>query len=57
MIREELIDSLSAYYPEGMEDGTVIRVALPTTSGFVAVFELTGPNEIGRSYITSHDDL
>ncbi len=57
LIRDEKIESIAEFYPPNLADGTIIKVALPTSSGFVAVFEITGPNEIRKSYVTTYDNL
>jgi hypothetical protein len=57
IIMEERVDKISKFYPTNLEKGTIIRVAIPTQSGFIAVFEITGPNKIEKSYVSSYDDL
>ncbi len=57
IIIEEKVKTLSGFYPSELDKGIIIKIAIPTESGFIAVFEVTGPNSIGKSYVLNPDDL
>ncbi len=57
IIYKEKISNLTKYFPSELSEGTVIAIAIPTKSGFVAVYEISGPNQLKKSYVSSYDDL
>ena len=57
VIQKEKIESLAQFYPDSLEQGSIIKIAIPTESGFIAVYEIDEPGNVSKSYTTTYDDL
>ncbi len=56
VIESELIEALIPHVPEDLKEGVLLRIAIPTPSGFVAVYEVSGQTVLKR-YTASMDSL
>ncbi|MDF7802167.1 hypothetical protein P4C99_22030 [Pontiellaceae bacterium B1224] len=57
VIQKEKIESIAEFYPDSLEKGSIIKIALHTKSGFIAVFEVDEPGNISKCYTTTYDEL
>ncbi len=56
LIQKEKANTLAAHYPEALTDEIVV-LAIPTESGFIAMYEIDAINSIRKSYISGLDDF